>query len=140
MTISPKRRAALRLQGRYMGTLRGLKPRQGGGREEDSGGEGLRGGDQSGRKDGGSPLMRSTAGRRGRRLPPERCGAACSFPEHVRLRVPEITGQAQASEDLTYLIWLRSTRVGLQASRVPCSGKLPKLIHPDQRPQGKACR
>ncbi len=28
MTITPKRRAALKLQGRYMGTLRGLKPRQ----------------------------------------------------------------------------------------------------------------
>ncbi len=28
MTISPKRRAALKLQGRYMGMLRGMKPRQ----------------------------------------------------------------------------------------------------------------
>jgi len=28
MTVTPKRRAALQLQGRYMGTLRGLKPRQ----------------------------------------------------------------------------------------------------------------
>ena len=28
MTITPKRRAALKLQGRYMGTMRGLKPRQ----------------------------------------------------------------------------------------------------------------
>lgn len=28
VTLSPKRRAALKLQGRYMGTLRGLKPRQ----------------------------------------------------------------------------------------------------------------
>jgi hypothetical protein len=27
-TLSPKRRAALKLQGRYMGHLRGLKPRQ----------------------------------------------------------------------------------------------------------------
>jgi len=28
MTITPKRRAALKLQGRYMGTMRGLKPGQ----------------------------------------------------------------------------------------------------------------
>ncbi|MGH9868003.1 MAG: hypothetical protein ACREAA_07570 [Candidatus Polarisedimenticolia bacterium] len=28
MTITPKRRAALKLQGRYMGMMRGLKPRQ----------------------------------------------------------------------------------------------------------------
>src|SRR5688572_2173301 len=28
MTITPKRRAALKLQGRYMGMMRGMKPRQ----------------------------------------------------------------------------------------------------------------
>src|SRR4029453_16609133 len=55
--------------------------------------------------------------------------------ERVRLRVPEVPGQAQPPEDLAHFGRLRAARLGLQASRVPFSGKLPELVHSNHRPQ-----
>src|SRR5262245_50680601 len=56
-------------------------------------------------------------------------------PEDIRLRIPELAGEADAAEDLTHFRRLGSTRVRLQPRRVPRVRERPKLIHPDHWPQ-----
>ena len=65
--------------------------------------------------------------------PPRR--AARVRAEGVRLRIPELVGQAQATEDLPHLGGLWSAGLDLEPRPVPLPRQDPELVHPDEGPQ-----
>ena len=79
------------------------------------------------------------------RGPPDRPRGSCTalsrlvgravLSEQIGLGIPEVPQEPQPGEDPPHLSRLRPSRGRLQASGIPCRGKLPQLVHPHQGPQ-----
>src|SRR5205814_8020480 len=64
--------------------------------------------------------------------------ALCSVlsPEHVRRGIPKIASQAEIFEDTPHFVRRRAAGFRLQACAIPSDGKLPQLVHADNRSRG----
>lgn len=56
-----------------------------------------------------------------------------SLTKAIRFRIPEITLEAEAGENHTHLLRLRTAGILLQPSRIPCRRKLPQLGNAHER-------